>query len=907
MVVVLDALPMTPTGKLDRLALPVPDHLGTEGRAPATPREEVLCGLFAEVLGVERISPDTGFFDLGGHSLLAMRLVGLVRAALGVELPVRALFDAPTPAGLARALAGADAARVPLTARPRPGRIPLSPAQRRLWFLNAYEPDGSTYHTPTALRLRGEVDRDALAAALVDVADRHEALRTTFPEDAEGPHQWILPPGSVPGLTERDTTPDRLDEVLRAEVERPIRLDVEAPFRAHLVHVGHDDHVLLLVAHHVAVDEWSMGVLLRDLTAAYAARRAGTAPDWAPLPVQYADYALWRRDVLGDDAADGEVARQAASRLRCLAGLPEQLELPADRPRPAHPDHRGGAVAFTVPADVHAGLASLARAHHATVFMVLHTALAVLLTRLGAGTDIPVGTPVAGRSDPAVADVVGLFLNTLVLRVDTAGDPDFTTLLGRVRDGDLAAHDEQDVPFERLVELLNPTRSTGRHPLFQVLLSTHTAAPPPPPWPGAEVSGLPLGTGSARFDLAFEVGELPGGGLDAVLEYRLDLFDEATARALATWFGRVLEQAVADPGRRLGRFELLGADEVRRVVVEWNGSDVVGAVDDVWDLLGAQDPAAVAVECGDAALTYGELVARAERVASGLVARGVGPEDLVGVLLPRSVDLVVVLLAVWRAGAAYLPLDGGWPAGRLSAVVQDARPALVVTEDVAAELSAGGGTLPGGPVWPRQAAYAMYTSGSTGRPKGVVVSRGNVANLLADMRVRLGLSSSDRWLAVTTVGFDISVLELFGPLTSGGRVVLAGERDVRDPAALRVLVERCGVTVAQATPTLWDVVLASEPATVDGLRVLVGGEALPAGVADGLAARAASVLNVYGPTETTVWSTSAPVRGGDLPSIGGPVARTRVHVLDERLRPVPVGVPGELYIAGAGVTRGYLA
>ncbi|MFC5055683.1 amino acid adenylation domain-containing protein [Saccharothrix xinjiangensis] len=904
-VVVLDALPVTPTGKLDRLALPVPDHAGAEGRAPATPREEVLCGLFAEVLGVERISPDTGFFDLGGHSLLAMRLVGLVRVALGVELPVRALFDAPTPAGLARALVDADEARTPLAARPRPGRIPLSPAQRRLWFLNAYEPDGSTYHTPTALRLRGEVDRDALAAALVDVADRHEALRTTFPEDAEGPHQWILPPGSAPELTERDTTPDRLDEVLRAEVERPIRLATEAPFRAHLAHVGHDDHVLLLVAHHVAVDEWSIGVLLRDLTTAYAARRAGTAPDWAPLPVQYADYALWRRDVLGDDAEDGEVARQAASRLRRLAGLPGELALPVDRPRPADPDHRGGAVAFTVPADVHAGLVALARAHHATVFMVLHTALAVLLTRLGAGTDIPIGTPVAGRSDPAVADVVGLFLNTLVLRADTAGDPAFTTLLGQVRDGDLAAHDEQDVPFERLVELLNPARSTGRHPLFQVLLSMHAAAPAPAPWPGAEVSGVPLGAGSARFDLAFEVGELPGGGLDAVLEYRVDLFDEATARALATWFGRVLEQAVADPGRRLGRFELLEAAEARRVVVDWNRSDVAGSADDVWDLVAAQDPAAVAVVCGDAELTYGELVARAERVASGLGARGVGPEDLVGVLLPRSVDLVVVLLAVWRVGAAYLPLDGGWPGRRLTSVIEDARPALVVTEDVAAEPAAGGGTLPGGLVSPGQAAYAMYTSGSTGRPKGVVVSRGNVANLLGDMRVRLGLSSSDRWLAVTTVGFDISVLELFGPLTSGGRVVLATADEVREPSALHRLITRCGITVAQATPGLWRALLDARPDAVRGLRVLVGGEALPAPLARDLRASAASVLNVYGPTETTVWSTASVVDGG-APSIGSPLAGVRCFVLDEGLRVAPPGVVGELYVGGVGVGRGYV-
>ncbi|GAA1302390.1 non-ribosomal peptide synthase/polyketide synthase [Saccharothrix xinjiangensis] len=899
--VVLDAFPLTPNGKVDRAALPAPERATGAGRVPGTPREEALAGLFREVLGVPSVSADDDFFAAGGHSLLALRLVGRVRAVFGAELGLREVFDAPTVAALAARLAPAAAARPPITPRGPGARVPLSSAQRRLWVLDRLVADRAAYHVPVAVRLVGDLDRAALDTALRLVLDRHEALRTVIAEDADGPHQVVL---AEPRFAVAAAGPGEAPADL---VRRPFDLAADLPLRAWLLPEPGGAHVLLLVLHHIAGDERSLAVLTRELVAAYTATTEGRAPDWRPLPVQYADYALWQHEV----AARGSDGGLEWWRDR-LAGLPAELALPADRARPAVASHRGGEVTATVPAPLRDGLAALASDRGATLFMVLHAALAAVLGRTGAGDDIPIGSPMEGRPDPAVDDVVGVFLTMLVLRLDTSGDPTFAELVDRARAVDLDAYDHADVPFERVVEEVAPERSPARHPLFQVMLALNAeqdaALRAFDALPGLSASAATVGTGTAKFDLTATFVDRGEEGMALTLEFARDLFDDGTARRLARWLVRVLEQGAAHPDRPIGELDLLDADEAHLVRVAWNDTAVPGTPPDVLDSVFAQDPAAVAVVCGGAEVTYGDLRGRVERVASGLRARGVGAESVVGVVLPRSVDLVVALLAVWRAGGAYLPLDAGLPAERLSFLRSDAAPALVVTEGVMAELSRGSGApAAGGAALPDQAAYVIYTSGSTGRPKGVVVSRGNVANLLGDMRVRLGLSSSDRWLAVTTVGFDISVLELFGPLTSGGRVVLAEERDVRDPAALRALVERRGVTVAQATPTLWDVVLASEPTAVDGLRVLVGGEALPAGVADGLAARAASVLNVYGPTETTVWSTSAPVRGGELPSIGGPVARTRVHVLDERLRPVPVGVPGELYVAGAGVTRGYLA
>ncbi|MEV5937092.1 amino acid adenylation domain-containing protein, partial [Streptomyces sp. NPDC052079] len=920
----LDALPLTANGKLDRRALPAPRYAST-GRGPRSPREEILCGLFAEVLGVERVGIDDGFFDLGGHSLLATRLVNRVRSTLGVELAVRRLFETPTVAGLAAALdqAGHGAHAGVVRAVARPERVPLSFAQRRLWFLYRFEGPTATYNIPTALRLTGDLDRTALEAALGDVVGRHEALRTVFGEDAEGPYQRVLPlDGARPAL---DVVPvadaSRLDAELRAAARRTFDLERELPFRARLFELEEQDHALLLTVHHIAGDGWSMGPLSRDLTTAYAARCAGVAPAWAELRVQYADFTLWQREVLGsEDDPDSALAGQVEFWREALAGLPEELDLPRDRTRPATPSYRGDFVEFEVPAQVHERLVALARESGASVFMVVQAALATLLSRLGAGTDIPIGTPIAGRTDDAVEDLVGFFVNTLVLRADLSGDPSFRELVGRVKEFDLAAYTHQDVPFERLVEVLNPERSMSRHPLFQTMLTWNDGtlqgadATAGQPLAGLAVTGHPVGTGAAKFDLSFALEERTGdgGGLHGALGFSTDLHNRDSAARIAERFVRVLEAVAAEPDLPVSGVDIMADAERGTVLQRWNDTarSVPGAaLPQLFEARAADAPEAIAVVCGDRELSYAELNARANRLARLLVRHGAGPERRVAVRLPRSADLVTVLLAVLKSGAAYVPLDPDFPDQRIAYMIDDARPVLVVDEEWLAAADLAGldvADLP--PVPLASAAYVIYTSGSTGRPKGVVVGHAALANFLQDLGERCALTPDERLLAVTTVGFDIAALELYVPLLAGAAVVLADRDTVRDPRALAELIDAAGISVVQATPSLWHQIVDEHATALSGIRVFVGGEALPADLAASLVRHARSVTNVYGPTETTIWSTAGDVdtdsaRRG---SIGRPIANTRVYVLDAALRPVPAGVAGELYIAGAGLARGYL-
>ncbi|MFF0745874.1 amino acid adenylation domain-containing protein [Streptomyces sp. NPDC004111] len=923
--VVLDELPLTRTGKLDRAALPAPVHESALARAPRTPREEALCALFAEVLGVPAVGIDQDFFDLGGHSLLATRLVARVRSVLGVELAVRGLFEEPTPAGLATLLDTAEGARQAVTRRERPERIPLSFAQRRLWFLHRMEGPTATYNMPTALRLTGDLDHDALWAAVGDVLTRHESLRTVFADDADGGHQVILDPadalsrlGAQAAVT---VAPDALqDELARASV-RPFDLAEEPPLRVTVLRTGPGEHVLLLLLHHIATDGWSAPVLARDLTSAYAARHAGGAPQWSELPVQYADFTLWQQEVLGSgDGTDGGGGEQLAYWREALAGLPEELTLPTDRPRPPAASHRGDTVAFQVPADLHASLAALAGAHRASLFMVVQAAWATLLSRLGAGEDIPLGTPIAGRTDDALDELVGFFVNTLVLRTDLSGAPSFGELLGRVRERSLAAYAHQDVPFEQLVEVLNPARSTARHPLFQVALMWNNNDDRLPDdvadrFPGLAARPVPLGTGVAKFDLTLALKEAhtsdgAPAGLHGHLEFATDLFERTTAEDLVARFERVLRAVVAAPDTPVRDVDVMAPGETERVLHEWNDSD--GAVPgrslpELFEARVALAPEATAVVLGGVEVAYGELNARANRLARWLAARGAGPEKLVAVVLPRSVDLVVALLAVLKSGAGYVPVDPEFPRERIEYVLADAGPVLTLTEDVLAGAGLDGYADDDMVLADRsgeRTAYVIYTSGSTGRPKGVAVPGAALVNFLTSMQDRFALTPADRLAAVTTVGFDIAGLELFLPLLNGARVVLADKDTVRDTAALAALLTASGATIAQATPSLWHA-LAEADGIPAGLRVLVGGEALPAPLARTLTAGGRSVTNLYGPTETTVWSTACAVDADGDVSIGGPIANTRLYVLDAGLRPVPLGVAGELYIAGAGLARGY--
>ncbi|MFF9850597.1 amino acid adenylation domain-containing protein [Streptomyces litmocidini] len=942
----VDRLPLTASGKLDRRALPEPDLrlTGGPGRPPADEREAALCRLFAEVLRLPEAGPDDDFFRLGGHSLLAMQLVSRVRAATGAELPIRAVFEARTPAGLARRLDAPGGRRPALTPARRPAETPLSHAQRRLWFLQRLEADSPAYHIPLPLRLDGPLDIGALSAALHDVVVRHEALRTVFPDRDGVPHQRVLDPAELPSLLDiAPLDPARaegaaLEAELRSAASAPFDLASRPPLRARLYLLGPGRHVLLLTVHHIACDGWSLQPLAADLSAAYRARAEGRAPDWAPLPVQYADYTLWQHDLLGDARTPDTLAAAQWDHWRAvLDGLPDEIPLSADRRRTPETGHEGRTVPVEIGADTHQALAALARESGASLFMAVQAGLAALLTRLGAGTDIPLGAPVAGRTDAALDDLVGFFVNTLVLRTDTAGDPTFRELLDRVRDLDVAAYAHQDLPFEQLVDLVGPERQPGRHPLFQVALVVDQGADVRLDIPGVTAGRLTVQLAPAKFDLtvtlaAERADDGTEGPLRGTVEYRTDLFDDATAASLAERLTRLLTAAAAEPDLRIGRIGLLSDDERRLVLDKWNDTrreleptTLAASVKEQF----ARTPDATAVVFEGCETTYAELDTLVDELAGRLAALGVGPGAVVAVAVPRSVDLVAAVCAVHRTGAAYVPLDPDYPADRLAFMLEDARPAAVIAAPGEAERlrvpdgvallaprpAADGGErgTPTAPA-PDDPAYVIYTSGSTGRPKGVVVPHGAVTNRLRWGQEQYLLTDRDRVLHKTPSSFDVSVWEIFWPLTTGATLVVARPEGHRDPAYLCDLIRSERVTVAQFVPSMLDAFLQHPDAgRCDSLRlVIVGGEALTTATARRFhqVLPGVRLVDQYGPTEAaievTAWTCRPEDDDGRPVPIGRPVWNTRVHILDAELQLVPPGVAGELYLDGVQLAHGYL-
>ncbi|MFD3838109.1 amino acid adenylation domain-containing protein [Streptomyces sp. NPDC058642] len=921
-VVILDELPLTPNGKLDRAALPAPDLTDvTTATAPRTEAEAALGALFADLLGLRAVGIHDEFFALGGHSLLATRLVARVRAELGVTLPLRALFDTPTVAALAPLLEAPAEQRPALRPARRPDAVPLSSAQARLWFLHRLEGPSPTYNIHTAVRLTGPLDPDALRQALQDVVGRHEALRTVFPDRDGVPRQEVVADAVVPFAVVA-CEPDALDAQLREAAAHSFALDAEIPVRATLYALAPAEHVLFLLVHHIATDGWSADPLLADLERAYAARLRGEPPGWPPLPVQYADYTLWQRELAG---SEGELDYWTSQ----LAGLPEELQLPVDRPRPAVHSYDAGAADFTVDADTHRALRDLATEAGGTVFMALQAALAVLLSRLGAGHDIPLGTPVAGRGDAALDDLVGLFVNTLVLRTDVSGDPTYRTLLARVREADVDAYAHQDLPFERLVDALAPTRSMGRHPLFQVMLAHQQAPDEEREFAGLTLHELRVDHYTAKTDLAFHLFERPdGGGLTGSLVFSRDLYDAATAEDMAERYVRLLGELVAEPDRPVAAADLLTPRERTRLLGEWNdtahpmpSTTLTALVEEQ----AARTPRLTAVEYGipgGTALTYGEFNARANALARRLTSLGVGPEAGVGIHLERSVEMVVALLAVLKAGGAFVPLEPSWPARRIAEVCENAGLAAVL-----------GAAVPGGPpalsvdlrdpvtdtanpcvpVDPEGLAYVIYTSGSTGVPKGAMIRHRAIAHRLLWQRGLLGFGTDDAALFKAPLGFDISINEIFLPLVNGGRVVIAEPGGERDVDYLLDTVERHRVTFTYLVSSMLDLLLELDgfARRAQSLRhVWCGGEVLtPELFARFRTASGAVMYHGYGPAEATIGVSHVVYRTGAIRSavsIGRPNGNTRLYVLDARLQPTPVGVPGELYAGGVYLGRGYV-
>ncbi|MFY2787139.1 amino acid adenylation domain-containing protein, partial [Rhodococcus sp. MALMAid1271] len=945
-IVVLESIPLTPVGKLDRAALPVPEFgSATSSREPSSPAEITVAAVFAEILEVDRVGADDSFFELGGDSLSATRVIARVNAEFDTAIGVRTIFETPTVSGLATVVGSADTRtrRPALVAAVRPDHIPLSLAQQRMWFINQFDTSSAAYNVPLVVKLTGKLDTAALAAAVIDVLERHESLRTTFPDGPEFPEQRVHPAADVAPAVE----PEQIDSgVLTDRVAllagRGFDVTSEIPVHVELFQVlgtGDDSadepvFVLAMVVHHIAADGASMAPLARDVVLAYSARSAGHAPDWAPLPVQYADYTIWQRHLLGDEQDSSSVAAaQLEHWSTALAGLPDVLPLPTDRPRPTTQDFRGGRVRFDVDAEIHRNLVEITREQNVSMFMVLHAAFAVVLARLSGTDDIAITTPVAGRGDAALDDLVGMFVNTLVLRSRVDEFATFEDLLNQVKAHDLEAFDHTEMPFERIVEVLNPTRSTAYAPLSQVALSFQNNEKASVELPGLRVEGFDFDVPVAKQDLQlllsekFDDGGRPSG-LEAAFDYATSLFDAASVEAIASRLIRVLAAVGRDRRAVVGDIDILDSDE-RRALSPARGTPDVAVR--TWPELLAEsvglDPFAVAVTYRGVSLSYADLDSWSNRIARMLIDYGVGPETFVALALPRSIESVLSVWAVAKTGAAYLPVDPNYPADRIAHMLEDSHAAMGLTDidskdalpdtvpwlvlddpEISAELA----RYPAAAVTDAERtatlhidhpAYLIYTSGSTGRPKGVAVRHRGLANLQAEVIERFRPTRDSRVSHIASPSFDASIYELTMAFGVGATVVIVPP-GVFGGGELADLLEAEHVTHAFLTPAALSSIDETRLGTV---RVLaVGGEACtPELVARWAQGR--KMFNGYGPTETTIQaSVGGPLVPGGTVDVGRPAIGFRYMVLDSRLRPVAPGVPGELYIAGPGTARGYL-
>ncbi|HEX6292026.1 MAG TPA: amino acid adenylation domain-containing protein [Herpetosiphonaceae bacterium] len=943
--VFLEALPKTPSGKIDRRALPAPERQAelTAGYvAPRTETELILAGLWAEVLGVERVSAHDNFFELGGHSLLATQIASRVRDAFQVELPLRTLFASPTVGSLAEWIDQAGRDRVgllppPLYRAPRDRDLPLSFAQQRLWFLSQLQPDSATYVIPAAVRLTGLLDVAALETSLNAVVQRHETLRTTFEAVAGQPIQRIAPSYRLT-LALHDLSalpPDaRTDEVRRRlaqAVRQPFDLAAGPLLRALLLRLDEDEHLLLLTMHHIIADGWSIGVLLREIAAHYNAPDP-LVPD---LPIQYADYALWQRDWLAgcpQGIAPGELLeRQLAYWRQQLAAAPSVLKLPTDRPRPPTMTFEGTLMPLSLPPALSNRLRRLSQQEGVTLFMTLLAAWQTLLGHYSGQRDLIVGSPIANRRHSATEDLIGFFVNTLVLRADLSGNPTFRALLRRTRATTLGAYAHQDLPFEQLVEHLRPARDPSYTPLFQVMFVLQNTPLPDVALAGLELQRIDVELGMVKYDLILALDDR-AEELTGWIEYRTDLFDAATIARMIEHFRVLLEAIAVDPEQRLVDLPLLTEAERQRMLYEWNATDAPYAdeacVHTCFEAQAALTPDAVALTYNGQSLTYDALNRRANQLAHDLRARGVARGMRVGLCVDRGLELIVGFLAILKAGGVYVPLDPGYPQERLAFMLADTQAPLLLTQQRLAERLADQHvplvyldadwpliahepeTNPGAPITPDDLAYIIYTSGSTGRPKGVMLPHRGLVSLTASQIRRMNVGVGSRVLQFASPSFDASVWEFVFALLSGAALCIADREALLPGLAIYTLLREQAITHALVSPSALALTRADD---LPQLAVInAGTEACSAEVvarwltdADG---RRRRFFNSYGPTETTVYSTSFECRDAPphSPPIGRPVGNAQVYILNAGLHPVPVGVVGELYIGGVGLAHGYL-
>jgi amino acid adenylation domain-containing protein len=933
----LETLPLTPNGKVNRRALPAPemDAFAARGyEAPSGAVEQAVAAIWAELLGARRVGRGDHFFQLGGHSLLAVRVVSRIRKALSVEASPGDVFERPVLADFARGLReAAESAAMAIAPVDRSSAIPLSFAQQRLWFLEQLGGIGAAYHIPMRLRLHGELDRGALERALDRIVARHETLRTTFPTVDGEPVQRIVPvEESGFRLVEHDLraasdAEDELRRLVSDEAGALFDLARGPLIRGRLVRMAADDHVLLLTMHHIVSDGWSAGVLFRELGVLYAAFTRGDADPLPPLPIQYADYAAWHRRLVDGAVLDA----QAEYWTRTLAGAPELLELPADHPRPAKQDFAGASLMVELDETLTVGLKTLSQRRGTTLFMTLLAGWATVLARLSGQDQVVIGTPSANRGRAEIEDLIGFFINTLPVRVDLSGAPTVAELLGQVRERALEAQQNQDIPFEQVVERIRPTRSLAHSPLFQVMFAWQNASGGGLELPGLTLSPADVGPrATAKFDLTLTLWE-DGGRIVGALEYATALFEGATVARFMEYLRRVLAGMAQDDAVRMDGIPLLPAAERARLVEEWSHSQAADpsgqCIHELFEQQVARTPDAVALVHEGERLTYAQLDARANRLAHRLAAVGVERGVAVGVCLEWRPELVVALLATLKAGGVYVPLDPSLPAARLAYITEDAGVRAVVTRAGLAdrvpagvavrvdvdvdthEVSAAPGETPRALVFPEDLAYVIYTSGSTGQPKGVAVEHGAAAAHLVSVARVHGIVPEDRVLQFASAGFDVSLEQVFFPLLTGATLVLRGA-ELWSATEFQARVRDLGITVANLPPAYWqEVADGAADDALNGIRLLlIGGDALPASAADSRGA--GRLVNCYGPTETVVTATAFAVEsgaaGGSLVPIGRPLPGRAVYVLDPLGAPVPVGVAGELYIGGPLLARGYL-